>query len=252
MSLVTQRTDDRITSITLSAPPVNALGEALLDDLQLRLDRVAPTRARAVVISSDVAGIFVAGADLKLLAATDVRGFERYLLKLRGVLERITTLPQTTVAAVDGAALGGGLELAMACSLRVVSPVARLGVPEIRLGLLPGAQGTQRLTHLIGPSRASDLLLTGRSVGGEVAMAWGLADRLAHNPLAAAHELAGDIAHHPRPAAMAARRCVEAARGGDLGVGSAVELAEILALFDSADAREGISAFAEKRPPKFA
>jgi hypothetical protein len=119
-----------------------------------------------VVVRSEVPGFFAAGADLKLLAATDASGFADYLDGLRGVLERIATLPQLSVAAIDGFALGGGLELAMACTVRVATPRSRLGVPEIKLGLLPGAAGTQRLPRLVGRGAALDLLLTGpRSSG---------------------------------------------------------------------------------------
>lgn len=251
MSLTVAFPDPHVAHVALASAPSNALGLPLLDALDDALEEVAASDARALVLSSALPRFFAAGADLKLLASTDVDGFRAFLGRLRGTCDRVAALPQTAIAAIDGMALGGGLELALGCGLRVVSPRAQLGLPEIKLGVIPGALGTQRLTHLVGPSRALDVLVTGRNVGAEEALAWGLADRVDDDPVAAALALAGEIAAFPRAATAAARRCVAAAVSGDLETGALVELEEIAALFVTDDAREGIAAFVEKRPAAF-
>lgn len=244
---------DRVATVTLASPPANALGTAVIEGLSDALDAAETAGARVIIVRSDVEGYFAAGADLKLLADADADGFLRYLDRLREVLERLAALEQPSVAAIDGFALGGGLELAMACTLRVATPRARLGVPEIKLGLLPGAAGTQRLPRLVGRGAALDLLLTGRSAGGEEAARLGLVDQLAADGKApaAATELARRLARGPALALAATVRCVDAARDLPLAEGLAVERDEIIGLFATADAREGIRAFVEKRPAEF-
>lgn len=246
-------TADRVATISIASPPANALGTAVIEGLSSALDRVEADRSRVIVVRSEVDGYFVAGADLKLLADADGDGFLRYLERLRGVLERLAALAQLSVAAVDGFALGGGLELAMACTLRVATPRAKLGVPEIKLGLLPGAGGTQRLPRLIGRGPALDLLLTGRSIGGEDGARLGLVDRLAPDgeANAVAAELATTLAAGPAEALAATVRCADTARDVPLREGLAVERDEIVRLFTTPDAREGIRAFIEKRAPEF-
>lgn len=250
---VTVAVDDRVATITLASPPANALGTAVKEGLTAALDAAEAAAARVVVVRSDVSGFFAAGADLKLLAGADAAGFADYLDGLRGVLERIAGLPQLSVAAIDGFALGGGLELAMACTIRVATPRSKLGVPEIKLGLLPGAAGTQRLPRLVGRGAALDLLLSGRSADGEEAARLGLVDRLVADGEAdaAAAELAARLASGPFEALAATVRCVDAARDLPFAEGLAVEREEILRLFGTADAREGVRAFVEKRPAAF-
>lgn len=251
---VTHAVHDRVATITLASPPANALGTAVKEGLTAALDAAEAAGARVLVLRSDIAGFFAAGADLKLLAGADATGFAEYLDGLRGLLERIAGLPQLSIAAIDGVALGGGLELAMACTLRVATPRSKLGVPEIKLGLLPGAAGTQRLPRLVGRGPALDLLLTGRSADGEEGARLGLVDRLVPDGQAdaTAAELAARLASGPLDAQAAIVRCVDAARDLPFTDGLAVERDEILRLFDSGDAREGIRAFVEKRPAEFA
>lgn len=245
--------DDGVATVSIASPPANALGAAVIDGLSSALDGAEAAGARVIVVRSEVDGYFVAGADLKLLADADVDGFVRYLERLRGVLERLAALPQLSIAAVDGFALGGGLELAMACTLLVATPRAKLGVPEIKLGLLPGAGGTQRLPRLIGRGPALDLLLTGRSIGGEDGARLGLVDRLAPDgeAYAVAADFAASLAAGPAEALAATVRCADAARDLPLREGLGVEWDEIVHLFTTRDAREGIRAFIEKRPPEF-
>jgi enoyl-CoA hydratase/carnithine racemase len=236
-----------VATITLDSAPANALSEALLAALRDAVGSPQVCDARVVVIGSGLDRFFAAGADLKLLATLDRRGFAAYLAQLRGVLDDIAALPQPTIAAVGGMALGGGLELALACALRVASGGARLGVPEVRLGLLPGAGGTQRLPRLIGRSRALDLLLTGRAVGGEEALRLGLVDRLGADANAAAAALATEIAAFPAASTQAIVRCAAAAAGDRLGPGMRTELDELLELFAGDDGRAGIQVFLARR-----
>jgi enoyl-CoA hydratase len=159
-----------------------------------------------------------------------------------------------TVAAFDGLALGGGLELAMACTLRVAGRGARLGLPEVKLGLIPGAGGTQRLPRLVGRGRALDITLTGRQVPAEEAYAMGLVDRLVDEGTAqaAALELARELRAVSLPAQQAVIRTVDAAFDLPLADGFAVEVEQVQALFEHGEAREGMAAFLEKRQPDFA
>ena len=245
---------DGVSTITLARPPANALGEPIIAGLATAFDRAEADNSGVVVIRSAVEGFFAAGADLTLFDDLDQIGFLDYLDRLRAQIERADTGPWISIAAIDGHALGGGLELALACTIRVASVEAKLGVPEVKLGLLPGAAGTQRLPKLIGRGAAIDLLLTGRSVDGAEANRLGLVDRLAE-PGSTASEAAGDLAASlalgPREAHQAILRCVETAARTELADGMEVERAEVAGLFDSADGREGVRAFLAKRRPVF-
>jgi len=243
----------RIATVTLASPPANALGLALKSGLADALDAADAANARVLVVRSDVDGYFAAGADLKLLVGLDAGGFLEYIAGLRSVLERIADAPMISVAVIDGFALGGGLELAMACTIRVASPRAKIGVPEIKLGLLPGAGGTQRLPRLVGRGPALDLLLSGRSISAEEGFRLGLVDHLASDGAidGLAIELAGRYAAGPSAALAATVRCVDAARDLPFAEGMIVERDEIIELFGTEDAHEGISAFVEKRRAAF-
>lgn len=245
-----------VGTITFHSPPVNALSRELISGLRAALGRC--NEALVVVIASAVPRFFVAGADLTLLATLDPDGFRDYLSELRDVLDQIDQAGFVSIAALDGTALGGGLELALACTLRVASADAALGVPEVKLGLLPGAGGTQRLTRLIGRGRALDLLLTGRSVSGSEAYAAGLVERVtspveheSSRPASvAAAAWASQLAAVPPSTAAAIVRCADAACG-DFGAGMQTEFDEVLELFGSPVGREGVAAFVEKRRPRF-
>jgi enoyl-CoA hydratase len=240
--------------VRLGRPPANALGLPIVDGLHAALDHAdADPGIKVVVVASRVDGFFAAGADIKHMATIDGEGFQAYGDALRGALDRVADPERISVAAVDGVALGGGLELAMACTLRVGSSSARFGLPEVKLGLIPGAGGTQRLPRLVGRGRALDIILTARQVEATEAHAIGLIDRLveAGHAEAAALEIARELAAHSLPALRAANRSIDAALDLPLSEGSAYEAREEQALFDAGEAREGIAAFLEKRPPRF-
>lgn len=242
-----------LATIEMRRPPANALGAELVDALDAALDEIEQSGAGAVVVRSAVPAYFAAGADLKLLSTLDGRGFHDYLVHLRGAIERLAMLGPPTVAAIDGYALGGGLELAMACTIRVASSASRLGVPEIKLGLLPGAGGTQRLPRLVGRGPALDLLLSGKAVDGSQAERIGLVDLVvdAGDASDEAQRIGRAFVDGPSAALAAIIRCVDAARDLPLSAGMDAEADAVLELFSTTDANEGISAFLERRPPVF-
>lgn len=246
---------DGVMVVTLQRPRANALGLPIIDGLRNVLDE-ADQRAdiKVIVISSDLPGFFAAGADIKHMANADAESFTAYGDQLRGVLNRLASRERLTIAAVDGLALGGGLELAMACTLRVGSRSAQFGLPEVRLGLIPGAGGTQRLPRLVGRGRALDIMLTARQVPADEALAMGLIDRLVPDgtTVTVACELADILLQMSLPAQSAVIRTVDAAFDLTLDEGFRFEIEQEQLLFEEGEAAEGIAAFLEKRQPRFA
>ncbi|MFI6093617.1 enoyl-CoA hydratase-related protein [Streptomyces sp. NPDC051218] len=251
-SLVRHDQHDRISVVTLNRPPANALGMPLIDGLHAALDAFEASDARVLVLRSTLPGFFAAGADIKHMRELDTAGFEAYGTALRAPIERLAALPRPSIAVVEGLALGGGLELALAATLRVASPEARFGLPEPKLGLIAAAGGTQRLPRLIGAGRALDLMLTAREIGAQEALDFGLVNRLAERAVAAAMDLATVIASRSPAALTAVLRCVDDADELPMRKGLAREAARENELFDRHDGQEGIRAFVEKRTPRFA
>lgn len=246
---------DGIVRISLCRPPANALGTPIIEGLGAALDAIeAAGDVHVVLVTSAVPGFFAAGADIKHMAAADGAAFAEYGDALRGVLDRIASADRVSIAVVEGLALGGGMELAMACTLRIASASAQFGLPEVKLGLIPGAGGTQRLPRLVGRGRALDIMLAARSVGAEEAHAIGLVDRLVAD--GAAEQEALDVAAGLRklslPAQQAVIRSVDAAFDLPTAEGFAFEVAQVQHVFEQGEAKEGITAFLEKRPPNFA
>jgi enoyl-CoA hydratase/carnithine racemase len=239
--------DGGVFRITLARPPANALGAPLVEGLEAALDALEDSQATVVVVSSDIRGLFAAGADIKQMIGLSVPEFVRYRDAVRSPLERLASCGRPSIAAIDGLALGGGLELAMACSLRFATPDARLGLPEVKLGLIPGAGGTQRLPRLVGRGRALDILLTGREVTGTEAARIGLVDRLVEGDVTAeALAFAAKLARLPASAVEAIITCVDAAETlSDSGM--AVEGDAVVRMFEHGDARDGLAAFLESR-----
>src|ERR1700722_6094624 len=243
-----------IWRVTMASPPANALSVPLLDGLHAALDAAeAAEDVKVIVVSSAVDGFFAAGADVKHLATIDGASFTACGDQIRAVNDRLAAAPFLSVAAVDGLALGGGLELAMAATMRVSGLRARYGLPEVKLGLIPGAGGTQRLPQLVGRGRALDIMLTARQVPAAEALAIGLVDRLTGGDAAeAALALAGELAGASLAAQRAVVAAVDAASDQPLGTGLGFEAERVQALFEHGEAAEGIAAFTEKRPPRFA
>jgi enoyl-CoA hydratase/carnithine racemase len=252
---VTWIKDGAIIEIVLDRPPANALGLEIIEGLHSAMDYAEAADAKVIVVASAVDGFFAAGADIKHMSAVDPALFREYGDALRGALERLAALPIISVAAIEGLALGGGLELAMACTLRVAAAGARLGLPEVKLGLIPGGGGTQRLPRLVGRGRALDIMLTGREVDADEAFWIGLIDRFAepgNTARAAAWQLAHELAAASTPAQLAVVRTVNAAYDRPLRDGLGYEVEQIQQLFEQGEAVEGLTAFVNKRSPNFA
>lgn len=240
--------------VTMDRGPANALGIPLLDGLQAACDAAeAAGDIKVMVIRSAIDGFFAAGADIKHLGTISAESFTAYGNQMRAANDRIESAPFVTIAAVDGLALGGGMELAMACTFRVGGPRARYGLPEVNIGLIPGAGGTQRLPRLVGRGKALDIILTARQVSAEEAAAIGLVDRSTDGDVVeAALALADEFAGASLPAQLAGIRSVDAAYDLPFTEGARVELEQEQGLFEHGEAAEGIDAFITKRKPDFA
>jgi enoyl-CoA hydratase/carnithine racemase len=251
---VTWSADGPVLHIVLDRPPANALGPVIIDGLHAALDAAEKMAPKVVIVSSALAGFFAAGADIKHMTTVDAESFRAYGDALRAGVERLAAQPALTIAAIEGLALGGGLELAMACTMRVAGSGARLGLPEVKLGLIPGAGGTQRLPRLVGRGAALDLMLTGRQIDAADALRIGLVERVvdAGTAVQAAHALAEELCAASAPAQLAVLRTVAAAADLELAAGLRYEVDQIQQLFEDGEAVEGLRAFAEKRKPKFA
>jgi len=251
--VLTSDKKDGVLHGTICAPPANALSPVLVEALTGLVEEFERGAAKVLVLSSAVPGFFAAGADIKHVAGLTVEEFADYRDAARRPFERLATCRKPSIAAIDGRALGGGLELAMACTLRCASPAARFGFPEVMLGLIPGGGGTQRLPRLVGRGRALELMLTGREIDADEAARIGLVDRLCDpDALGGTMAIARRLASVSAPAMAAIVNCVDAARDLPHDRGMAVEGVALLSAFDEGEAREGIAAFLEKRPPAFA
>lgn len=244
---------DRVFVVRLAGPPANALGQLVVDGLNAALDVFDAGTDRVLVLVSDLAGFFAAGADIKKMSGASLEDFASYGHALRGPLQRLAGHDRPSIAAIEGRALGGGLELAMAATLRVGGREAQLGLPEVRLGLIPGAGGTQRLPRLVGRGRALDIMLSARSVGAAEAHGIGLLDRIVDAGQAekAAVAWAHEVCAMSGPALTAVLRCVDDVYDLPLADGLAREADRVNVLFGGPEAREGLAAFLERRPPRY-
>lgn len=247
---------DAVRTLTVNRPDkLNALDEATLLALHAAFDAAAADDGvRAVVLTGAGAKAFVAGADIARMASMSAVEARDFSLVGQRLMRRIERLPKPVVAMVNGYALGGGLELAMACHLRIAGDGARLGLPEVTLGLLPGFGGTQRLLRLVGRAAALELTLTGAPVDAARALELGLVNRVvpAADLEAETRALAGRLAAN---APLAMRAILDAIHvGGECGIddGLEYESAQFGLAFSTADAREGMAAFLERRKPAFA
>jgi enoyl-CoA hydratase/carnithine racemase len=252
VSLVEFSMEGAVAVFTLNRPPVNALSAGLTADLEAAIARAQDPGVRAVVVTGSPH--FAAGADITELKAAALAKDETPLaFRLSAALATLEELPKPVIAAVRGFALGGGLELALACDFRFLAEDARVGLPEIKLGIFPGAGGTQRLPRLVGVGKAREMIYTGRHLKAAEALAIGLADRVvpADDLLAAALEYAAVLAKGPTVALGAAKKAINATLGMSMSAGLAVENAGFNACFETEDAGEGLAAFLEKREPGF-
>jgi enoyl-CoA hydratase/carnithine racemase len=247
--------EDRVAVLTIDHPPVNALNQVTLTELAAAVDElIADATVKAVVVTGAGQVVFVAGADIndftKIESAEQAQALSRQTHEL---FRRIELAPKPFIAAINGLALGGGLELAMACHLRVIGERAKVGQPEINLGIIPGWGGTQRLPRLVGRAKAIELILTGDSITAQEAYRLNLANKVVPGGevLKTSRDLARKIAQKGAVAAQAALRAITAGLEGPLDQGLQLEAEQFAAISLSADAREGVSAFLQKRQPNF-
>ena len=247
--------DSGILLLGLERPEAkNALGRQLLQEFEEALAVVARDHSiRVVILHSLVAGVFCAGADLKERADMTQDEAITFVKRLRATFTALERVPMPTIAAIEGAALGGGLELALACDLRVVGASASLGLPETSLAIIPGAGGTQRLPRLIGRARAKELIFTARRFGAAEALRYGIADRIteAGQSLESALELAREILPNGPIALRAAKEAIDRGLDLDREGGLGIEAACYAKVIPTEDRLEGLAAFKEKRRPRY-
>jgi enoyl-CoA hydratase/carnithine racemase len=253
VSEVIVRVDGCVAEIGLASGPLNLVTRALLRSLNKAIGELeARADLRCVIVHGGSARAFCAGSDIKEFAEIFADASEKKILFEDMVLRRLARLPVPTIAAIDGPALGGGLELALACDLRVCRADATLGLTESRLGGLAG-NGALRLTRLVGPARAKELLFTGAIIDAGQALAWGLVNRVAKtgSALQAARELAREISARGPLSNRFAKQLVDAAQ--DEALDAALSLSTVVQqrIFDSRDLHEGVAAFFAKREPEF-
>ena len=232
----------------------NAISRAMILELEQLVQRVSIDRAtRVVVLTGAGTKAFCAGADLKERSGMDKSEIPVFLDRVQRILRAMEKSAAVFIAGINGVAFGGGTEIALACDLRVSAPSAQLGLPEVKLGIIPGAGGTQRLARLIGPGRAKDLILTGRKVEATEALAMGLIDRIAPEGQLrkACLELASAIAANGPLAVTAAKHAIDEGLGLALDEGLKVERRHYETVLDSEDRLEGLRAFAERRTADF-
>jgi enoyl-CoA hydratase len=235
------------------AAKLNAIDPGVLDGLDAALaDLERDPSVRAVVLTGAGEKAFVAGADIARMQALSPVQAEAFAARGQGVLERLAALHVPTIAAVNGFALGGGCELAMACDLVVASTRARFGQPEVKLGVIPGFGGTQRLVRRVGWSNALDLCLTARMVGAEEAQRMGLCSRVVDGDVVAACVEIGEQMAKLGPIALRlCKRAIHENADAPLAAAQAAERTLFALCFGTADQREGMAAFVEGRPPGF-
>lgn len=253
-TLLLDKGDDGVAVVTINRPDkLNALNSSVLDDLETCFSELEKDETvRGVLLTGAGEKSFVAGADIAQFRDLDPPGAVSFARRGQGVFDRIERFPKPVVAVINGFALGGGCELALACHLRVASSTARLGQPEVGLGLIPGYGGTQRLPRIVGRGIATEMILTGGHVDAERARAVGLVNRVFEpgTLLAEAREFLGTII---RQAPVAVALSLEAIRDSDLpqSEGMAHEAALFGQAFATEDVREGVEAFLERRKPSF-
>lgn len=241
-----------VGTLRLDRPPMNALNVATQDRLKELAEEAGRREDVRAVVLYGGEKVFAAGADIKEMQPMDHTAMVLRARALQDAFTAVARIPKPVVAAVTGYALGGGCELALCADFRIAADNAKLGQPEILLGLIPGAGGTQRLSRLIGPSKAKDLIFTGRTVRADEALTLGLVDRVvpAAEVYAQAHAWAAKLAQGPAIALRAAKESIDTGLETDIETGLAVERNWFAGLFATADRESGMRSFVEEGPGK--
>lgn len=247
-------TEDNIATITIARPPANALSSGLLKELSAVLDEIEGNQEIKVVLIHGEGRFFSAGADIKEFTTIKTgEDFAKLAEYGQDLFERMEYYPKPIIAAIHGAALGGGLELAMACHFRLVAENAKLGLPELQLGLIPGFAGSQRLPRYVGVARAAEMLFTSDPITGSKAVQFGLANHAypEEELLENAYKMAGKIAMKSPVSIGAAIKLLNHSKTDSFYKGVKEEAKLFGEVFLSEDGQEGIQAFLEKRNPDF-
>ena len=244
--------EDGVGTIRLDRPKMNAINAQLQTELLAAATEARDSAEVRAVVLYGGERVFAAGADIKEMSGLTYADMVGWGTHLQDVLKVVARLPKPVVAAVNGYALGGGFELALTADFRVVGERAKVGVPEIQLGVIPGAGGTQRLTRLVGPAKAKDLVFTGRHVAAEEALALGIADRVVPDEgvYETARELAAQFAAGPAVALRAAKQAIDDGLELDLDAALRLESALFAGLFATEDQKTGMQSFLEQGPGK--
>lgn len=254
MEFLSWKVEDGVAIITIARPPANALSRGIIAEVNSVLDAVENDDTVRVLVLHGEGRFFSAGADIKEFTEVE-SGDEFSKLANNGqqVFERVESFSKPIIAAIHGAALGGGLELAMSCHLRFVTESAKLGLPELQLGLIPGFGGTQRLPRYVGVAKAAEMMFTSEPISGTEAVQWGLANRAFTDEalLEETLKVAKKIAKKSPVALKAAIQTLQYAKHASFYEGIQVEAKSFGTVFVSEDAKEGIQAFIEKREPVF-
>ncbi|MGZ4486218.1 MAG: enoyl-CoA hydratase/isomerase family protein [Nocardioidaceae bacterium] len=250
--LVRLEVDGGIGTIRLDRPPMNALNTQVQEELRAAATEAGERSDVAAVVVYGGEKVFAAGADVKQMATMAYTDMVDRSAALQSSLTAVARIPKPVVAAITGYALGGGCELALCADFRVCGDNAKLGQPEILLGIIPGAGGTQRLPRLIGPARAKEIIFTGRFVDAEEALRIGLVDQVvpADDVYSAARALAGRFVGGPAYALRAAKEAVDRGLDNDLDTGLEIERLQFAGVFATEDRRIGMTSFVEQGPGK--
>ncbi|WP_042223291.1 enoyl-CoA hydratase [Oceanobacillus manasiensis] len=254
MSVLAYEVSDGVAYLTIQSPPANALSSTLLQDLEEKLQKVEADESVKAIVLKGEGRFFSAGADIKEFTSFQNSSDSKNLAqKGQQLFNKIEHFPIPVIAAIHGAALGGGLELAMSCHIRIVTKTAKLGLPELTLGIIPGFAGTQRLPQHVGNAKAYEMILSGDPISGEEAYHFGLANKVVEDEELEKEttKLAEKIAQKSKPSIQYVMSLVPYAKTELFDRGLEAEAKAFKEVFNSHDAREGIQAFLEKRKPNF-
>ncbi|EGQ22406.1 3-hydroxybutyryl-CoA dehydratase [Sporosarcina newyorkensis 2681] len=254
MALIKLEKDGHVALAKIDHPPANALSSKIIEEVDQLLTEVENDPDVRVVVLYGEGRFFSAGADIKEFTTVESgEAFAKLAGKGQQVFERLENFPKPVIASIHGAALGGGLELAMACHIRLVTKSAKLGLPELQLGLIPGFAGTQRLPRLVGVAKAAEIMLTSDPISGEEAVKWGLANHAYSDEELSSEtlKLAKKISLKSPIAVKHALQMLKYSKDQSFYDGVEAEAKSFGEVFVSEDAKEGIQAFIEKRQPAF-
>lgn len=257
MNYLTVKHNQNVVEIILNRPPVNAINEELVTELRETFHSLEVDREVKVIILRSNLSVFVAGADIKMMkeiqSNQETNRMLTYVKNLQETLNYIENLSKPTIAYINGSAMGGGLELALSCDFRIINQTAKIGLPEVRLGLIPGGGGTQRLTRLVGETKAKEIIYFSRNLTAQEAFDYGIVSKVVSGEDAIEHvyEFVNALKEQAPIALAEVKRCILSAGQETLTIGSEKEITATAKVFTSEDARIGFTAFLEKKDPMF-